>query len=55
MQRLLSTTDWDPDALRDDLRAYVVSYLGDRGGVLVVDETGFLKKGTRSAGVARQY
>lgn len=55
MQRLLSTTDWDPDALRDDLRAYVVSYLGDSDGVLVVDETGFLKKGTRSAGVARQY
>jgi SRSO17 transposase len=55
LQRLLSTTDWDPDALRDDLRAYVVSYLGDPGGVLVVDETGFLKKGTRSAGVARQY
>lgn len=55
MQRLLSTTDWDPDVLRDDLRAYVVSYLGDQDGVLVVDETGFLKKGTRSAGVARQY
>jgi SRSO17 transposase len=55
MQRLLSTTDWDPDALRDDLRAYVVSTLGDPGGVLVVDETGFLKKGTRSAGVASQY
>nr|WP_231738429.1 IS701 family transposase [Kocuria polaris] len=55
MQRLLSTTDWDPDALRDDLRAYVLSYLGDPDGVLVVDETGFLKKGTRSAGVARQY
>ena len=55
MQRLLSTTDWDLDALRDDLRAYVVSYLGDPDGVLVVDETGFLKKGTRSAGVARQY
>jgi SRSO17 transposase len=55
MQRLLSTTDWDPDALRDDLRAYVVSTIGDPDGVLVVDETGFLKKGTRSAGVARQY
>ena len=55
MQRLLSTTDWDPDLLRDDLRSYVTSHLGDRDGVLVVDETGFLKKGDRSAGVARQY
>jgi len=55
MQRLLSTTDWDPDGLRDDLRAYVLRHVGDPGGVLVVDETGFLKKGTRSAGVARQY
>lgn len=55
MQRLLSTTDWDPDALRDDLRSYVVGHLGSGDGVLIVDETGFLKKGRRSAGVARQY
>ena len=55
MQRLLSTTDWDPDLVRDDLQRYVVRYLGDPGGVLIIDETGFLKKGTRSAGVARQY
>jgi SRSO17 transposase len=55
MQRLLSTTDWDPEALRDDLRSYVVSHLGSADGVLIVDETGFLKKGRRSAGVARQY
>ncbi|RNL61749.1 IS701 family transposase [Arthrobacter oryzae] len=55
MQRLLSTTDWDPDALRDDLRAYVLRHLGSDDGVLIVDETGFVKKGTRSAGVARQY
>ena len=55
MQRLLSTADWDPDRVRDDLRAYVVEHLGDPGGVLVVDETGFLKKGTKSAGVQRQY
>lgn len=55
MQRLLSTTRWDPDLVRDDLRSYVVSHLGDRGGVLIVDETGFLKKGAHSAGVARQY
>jgi SRSO17 transposase len=55
MQRLLTTTRWDPDALRDDVRAYVTEQLGDPGGVLVVDETGFLKKGTKSAGVQRQY
>src|SRR5664279_5310982 len=55
MQRLLSTTDWDPDLVRDDLQRYVVAHLGDPGGVLIIDETGFLKKGTRSAGVARQY
>ena len=41
--------------MRDDLRAYVVEHLGEPGGVLIVDETGFLKKGTKSAGVARQY
>ena len=55
MQRLLTTARWDPDGVRDDVRAYVVEHLGDPGGVLVVDETGFLKKGTRSAGVQRQY
>jgi DDE superfamily endonuclease len=47
--------DWDPDLVRDDLRAYVVEHLGDAGAVLVVDETGFLKKGTISVGVQRQY
>ena len=55
MQRLLSTTDWDPDLVRDDLRSYVRTHLGASDGVLIVDETGFLKKGKRSAGVARQY
>jgi SRSO17 transposase len=55
MQRLLATADWNPDQVRDDLRAYVVEHLGDPGGVLVVDETGFLKKGTTSVGVQRQY
>src|SRR5215213_7064823 len=50
MQRLLRTADWNAD----ELRAYVVERLGE-GGVLIVDETGFIKKGTRSAGVARQY
>jgi SRSO17 transposase len=55
MQRLLATADWDPDLVRDDLRTYVVEHLGDPGAVLVVDETGFLKKGTTSVGVQRQY
>ena len=55
MQRLLATAGWDADAVRDDLRGYVVEHLGDPGGVLIVDETGFLKKGTKSAGVQRQY
>ncbi len=55
MQRLLAYADWDADAVRDDVRDYVVEHLGDAAGVLVVDETGFLKKGTKSAGVARQY
>jgi SRSO17 transposase len=55
MQRLLMSADWDADAVRDDVRDYVVEHLGDPGAVLVVDETGFLKKGTKSAGVARQY
>ncbi len=41
--------------MRDDLRAYVIEHLGEDGGILVVDETGFLKKGKKSAGVARQY
>lgn len=55
MQRLLAAADWDADAVRDDLRAYVVEQLGDNDAVLVVDETGFLKKGSKSAGVQRQY
>ncbi len=55
MQRLLRTACWDADAVRDDLREYVVEHLGDPGGVLIVDDTGFVKKGTRSAGVQRQY
>src|SRR5918994_1523350 len=55
MQRLLATADWDPDRVRDDLRAYVVEHLGEEAAVLVVDETGFLKKGMTSVGVQRQY
>ena len=55
MQRLLRRADWDVDGVRDDVRDYVVEHLGDPQGVLIGDETGFLKKGTRSAGVQRQY
>lgn len=55
MQRLLNFYRWDADAVRDDLRRYVMDNLGDSAGVVVADETGFLKKGTRSAGVQRQY
>jgi SRSO17 transposase len=55
MQRLLNAAAWDADGVRDDVRAYAVSHLGEREGVLIVDETGFLKKGTKSAGVQRQY
>jgi SRSO17 transposase len=56
MQRLLRTADWDVEGVRDDLRSYVLDRLGDDlTGVFVVDETGFIKKGVRSAGVQRQY
>jgi SRSO17 transposase len=55
MQRLMSTAVWDEDGVGDDLRTYVVEELGTPEGVLVVDETGFLKKGTHSVGVKRQY
>lgn len=55
MQRLLATADWDAEQVRDDLRAYVVEHLGDPAAVLVVDETGFVKKGPKSVGVQRQY
>ncbi len=55
VQRLLATAHWDADQVRDDLQSYVVEHLGDEEAVLVVDETGFLKKGTKSVGVKRQY
>jgi tetratricopeptide (TPR) repeat protein len=55
MQRLLRRADWDVDAVRDDVRDYVIEHLGDPQGVLIIDDTGFLKKGVKSAGVARQY
>src|SRR3954471_16287440 len=55
MQDFLARVRWDADQVRDDLRGYVVTQLGDADAVLVMDETGFLKKGTKSAGVHRQY
>lgn len=57
LQRLLGRARWDADALRDKLRRYAVEHLlaQDEAGVLIVDETGFLKKGTKSVGVQRQY
>ena len=55
VQHLLGRADWDADAVRDDLVRYAHGHLADPDGVLVVDETGFLKKGTKSAGVHRQY
>jgi SRSO17 transposase len=54
-QRVLSHVQWDQDGARDICRDYVIAHIGSPDGVLVVDETGFLKKGTHSAGVARQY
>jgi SRSO17 transposase len=55
LQHLLSRASWNADALRDDLRDYVVEAFGDRGAILVVDETGDVKKGIHSVGVQRQY
>ena len=55
VQRLLAVYHWDADQVRDDLQGYVMEHLGDPGGVLVVDETGFLKQGKKSVGVKRQY
>jgi SRSO17 transposase len=55
VQRLLEEADWDEEAVRDELQTYVIEQLGETDGILVVDETGFIKKGKKSAGVARQY
>jgi SRSO17 transposase len=54
-QHLLGRADWEPDTVRDELRHYIIQHLGEPDAVLVIDETGFLKKGRHSAGVARQY
>ncbi len=55
MQDFLARMHWDADLVRDDLRTYAVAHLGEAEAVLVVDETGFVKKGTKSVGVQRQY
>ncbi len=55
MQRLLSTAQWDANEVRDDLREYVLNYIGEEGAILVIDDTGFVKEGDKSAGVQRQY
>ncbi|WFF02976.1 transposase [Micromonospora sp. WMMD964] len=55
MQRLLRTAVWDADAVRDDVRAWLIEQLGHPDAVLACDETGFLKKGLCSVGVQRQY
>ena len=55
VQEFLSRTRWDADAVRDDLQQYVIEQFGEGDAVLVLDETGFLKKGNKSAGVGRQY
>jgi len=55
VQDFLSRVQWDADTVRDDLQAYVIQHLSDPDGVAVLDETGFLKKGEKSAGVQRQY
>ncbi len=55
LQHLLSRAKWDADAVRDDLRGYVAEHLGDEAGILVVDETGDVKKGVHTVGTQRQY
>ena len=55
LQHLLARASWDADAVRDDLRDYVIDAFGDPGAILVVDETGDVKKGTATVGVQRQY
>ena len=55
IQHFLGRAKWNADGVRDDLQQYVVEHLARKDGVLIIDETGFLKKGTKSAGVGRQY
>ncbi|WTG04761.1 IS701 family transposase [Streptomyces sp. NBC_00012] len=55
LQHLLAGAKWEPDDIRDELQEYVAHKLGEEDGVLIIDDTGFIKKGTTSAGVQRQY
>ena len=55
LQHFLARASWDADGVRDDLRDYVIDAFGDPGAVLVVDETGDVKKGSHGVGVQRQY
>jgi SRSO17 transposase len=55
VQHLLGRAEWSADAVRDDLLSYAKEQLADPQGILIIDETGFLKKGSKSVGVARQY
>jgi SRSO17 transposase len=55
LQHFIARAEWDADQVRDDLREYIIERLGEAEGVLIVDETGFLKKGLKSVGVKRQY
>jgi SRSO17 transposase len=55
LQHLLAGAKWQSDDIRNDLQQYVADKLGEDDGVLIIDDTGFIKKGTTSAGVQRQY
>src|SRR5260221_4208656 len=55
MQRLLNAAVWQEDEVRDTLSRYVAARMGEPNGIFIADETGFLKKGTKSAGGARKY
>ncbi len=55
IQHLLGRANWEADAVRDELRGYVLEHLADDESILIVDETGFIKKGEQSVGVKRQY
>ena len=55
LQHFIARSSWDADQVRDDLQQYVAEHLGSKDGILIIDETGFLKKGTKSVGVKRQY
>ena len=54
LQHFIARSSWDADEVRDDLQQYVMEHLGSKDGILIIDETGFLKKGTKSVGVKRQ-